>query len=242
MAYRRKYKTGGRVLAADHPVESVDVSIPLDDPEASSPHADDESDNAVIRAAQATHRAEGLQRQAIQAQQPQTIEEHIDRLPGLSDRRKAFLKQNTLLLDPKNLPAIERYYKESQGLGIAADTDAEDEHILRGVLGDLAAERKRGIDTANAMRSEPMPDLARGAEPAPQLSAPRRTMPMTAPVSRQVPSASGRAQDFKTITLTGEQRLIARQSMSWLSPEEAERQYALNLRRMLQGKADGSIQ
>jgi hypothetical protein len=280
MAYRRKYKTGGRVPvdpATGLPLDLASAEVTLPPEEATADTTADVADDAIMCAIQGTQRAEQMQRAAAvqqqQAQQPKSVEEVIDRLP-VSDRRKAFLKQNQLLLDPRNARAIEFYYRQSQDVGHAPDSDAEDQHILRGVLAEIEAERRRGIAAANqavnAMQSPPQAErnddqeamrleheaeavrdvlqagaavptaLASEIEPAPSPRSARG--PVVAPVVREVPTASGQRSNFNKITLSGEQRDMARRSMPWLSPEEAERTYALNLQRMLRLKAEGAIE
>jgi hypothetical protein len=73
----------------------------------------------------------------------------------------------------------------------------------------------------------------------------RRSIPMTAPVSREVPMSSGqRTLDTRQITLSAEERAVARNSFSdaSMSNEERERLYAQNKARMLVAKARGEIQ
>lgn len=64
-------------------------------------------------------------------------------------------------------------------------------------------------------------------------------MPMSAPVSRDVPSATGVRQSN---TLSQDEREIARVSFPHLPAAQAEYQYLLNKRRMHEWKADGRIQ
>ena len=64
---------------------------------------------------------------------------------------------------------------------------------------------------------------------------------MTAPVSRSVPSTSGQTNIGRSVTLTGEERDLARRAYAWLSPDEAEREYALQKRKMYQMRAEGRL-
>jgi hypothetical protein len=81
-------------------------------------------------------------------------------------------------------------------------------------------------------------DLPPPASPAP----PRRSMPVSAPVSRDVPSVGGRrGSDTRTITLTAEQRDLAHRSYSWLSKADAEMEYAVQRAKMLRMRSDGTL-
>jgi hypothetical protein len=54
----------------------------------------------------------------------------------------------------------------------------------------------------------------------------RRSLPVSAPVSRDVPTISGaKVQDSRNVTLSPEERVIARGSYSWMSHADAEREY-----------------
>lgn len=77
-------------------------------------------------------------------------------------------------------------------------------------------------------------------EPAPQPQ--RRSIPMTAPVSRDVPSATGQRAPSTKITLTAEQRQIARTSFTApdLTNEQKELMYARNLQKLQRDRANGS--
>jgi len=60
----------------------------------------------MMRAVEAARRADDLQRQRAQQpqQQPLTVEQYIDTLPGLSDRKRAFLKHYPMMLEPSLTP------------------------------------------------------------------------------------------------------------------------------------------
>lgn len=80
-------------------------------------------------------------------------------------------------------------------------------------------------------------------EPQPQATeppAPRRSMPVSAPVSRDVPTPSGQRSNIR-ITLTAEQRDIARKSFtaSDMTDEQKERLYAMNLQKLHRMRANG---
>ena len=61
---------------------------------------------------------------------------------------------------------------------------------------------------------------------APPAQPQRRSMPMSAPVSRDVPTASGQRQTSTTMTLTEEERRIARTSYTAKDMTDAQKEYA----------------
>jgi len=69
----------------------------------------------------------------------------------------------------------------------------------------------------------------------------RRSMPVSAPVSRDAPNPSGQRQSSRSITLTAEQRQIAKHSFSApdMTDEQKERLYALNLQKLNRMRANG---
>jgi hypothetical protein len=244
MAYRRKYKSGGVVSgrAEAPPAESVDVLLPPEEPEA--PIQPGEDDDAVQRAALATLRAEQLQRAHMQAQQQRpTVEQIIDNAPGLTDHKRAFLKANPVFVtDAFHQQLLAKHYQAARVAGIGDDTPEINKAILDGVARDLEQQRQAA---SLQLRSDPTPAAA--PQPAPPAPAPppiKRSAPVTAPVSRDVPMISGqRAADMRSITLTAEERAVARNSFTDpnMSPEEKERLYASNKRLMLQRRAAGLL-
>jgi hypothetical protein len=101
---------------------------------------------------------------------------------------------------------------------------------------DRDVERARAtIAAESAVPTSVIPDLEPTHAPAPRQA---MHMPMSAPVSREVPTASGARNDSR-VTLTAEERSIARTSMSWLPAHEAERQYAENKIRWAKMKSAG---
>ena len=65
---------------------------------------------------------------------------------------------------------------------------------------------------------------------------------MTAPVSRDVPTASGQRQPSSKVTLTAEERQIARTSFtaSDMTNEQKELLYARNKQKLAQQRANGA--
>lgn len=78
---------------------------------------------------------------------------------------------------------------------------------------------------------------AAAAEPQPQ----RRSMPLSAPVSRDVPTSSGERQPSTKMTLTEEERRIARTSFSAPDMTNAQKEYAYaqNKRKLQTMRANG---
>jgi hypothetical protein len=254
MPTRRKYvpkayRDGGRVLVdtpiAETPAAVADVPAPPEPAAAAAtpPPFEFVDNDAVARAVEAQRRAEELQRKATQQSRPMTIEEAIDRAP-ISDRRKAFLKQHPELCEPRNAPYVEFYYRQSQELGIEDDSDAEHEHVLDGVHGELAhLEQLRNRGRANVA---PAPREAHGEAmpppstpmPAPAPPPAKRSAPMAAPVSREVPTLSGRPSSDQP-SLTAEEREIARISFPHLPALSADYEYFKNKKRYQDMKAAG---
>jgi hypothetical protein len=77
--------------------------------------------------------------------------------------------------------------------------------------------------------------------PAPAAPAMKRNIPMSAPVSRDVPSASG-GQSPSRVHLNAEERHIANVSFKHLPPHERDLAYARNRSRMHEMKKNGGIQ
>lgn len=80
-----------------------------------------------------------------------------------------------------------------------------------------------------------------GPEPTPQPAPQQRTMPMRAPVSREVPTASGQRAPSSRITLTPEERQIARISFTAPDLTDAQKEYlyAQNKQRLAKMRANG---
>jgi len=97
-----------------------------------------------------------------------------------------------------------------------------------------ALDTEFGFKAAPAAAPEP--------EPQPQPQPQRRSIPMTAPVSRDVPTASGQRQPSSKVTLTAEERQIARTSFtaSDMTNEQKELLYARNKQKLAQQRANGA--
>ena len=225
------YRDGGAVPPV---VDNVIIAEPAPAPAAAAPlppaQQSDDS-NALVRAAQAQARAEELQRQA--AQEPPTVEQHIDQIPGLTSHKRAFLKAHPkMATDPEEARAMSFHYGAALRAGIPDDS----EEMNRAILAGMYREREH----AAATRVEAAPSEA------PPMPAPRKSVPMSAPVSRDVPSyASGKVVSNR-MTLSPEEVQIARASiidrpdMPKMTNAQKEYIYAQNKRRYQQMKQDGS--
>lgn len=159
---------------------------------------------------------------APQPQQPQNpIERQIAGMP-IPDNAKDWLRGHPdYLTDPRKNSKLQ-----------AAHWDALDDAGGESQMGSQkyidALETRLGLRQA-----------APAAEPQPQPQPQRRSMPVSAPPSRDVPTPSGQRAQSSKITLTAEERSIARQSMSWLKPEEAEVEYARNKAKLARMRTNG---
>jgi hypothetical protein len=205
----------------------------------------------------ATRQAIGLQEPALDPQQRQQVDAHVDAINGLSDHWKRFLKSHPSLLTPPYHQSMMHHYQLALSARVPDSSVQMDHAILQGVARDIEAHHE--LTAAHARptvanhqahqdATEAAAELQREAEqylaayqPAPTApSPPRRSIPVQAPVSRDYPSVTGnRSQDR---TLSADERQIARSSMPHLAPEQAEYQYLLNRQRMREMKADGRIQ
>jgi hypothetical protein len=203
------YRDGGAV-----PVENIIVAEPVSvhaqvPPEQLAPAAaapsppapSDDGADALVRAAHAQARADELQRQA--AQRRPTVEEHIDRL-DLSDHKKRFLRQHpSMAVDPGEMQALTFHYQAALGRGIPDDTESMDAAILAGMF----RERERA-DQDKAPPAEAPPPA-----PSPLASRKSTSLPMSAPVSRAVPSYASGERRSTSKTLSPAEVQIARASI-----------------------------
>lgn len=197
-------------------------------------------DNPLQRALDAQRRAEELQRSPIARE--------IDKLP-LSEFKKTFLKAHPdLITDEFRSKAMGFHWNAALQAGIADDTPEMNAAILQGVDREIAHVRQQAIENVRMpARSEPEPPPAQRAEPVPAAPAPplmpqpaRRSVPVSAPVSRDAPTYSGRAQsDNTSMTLSPEERDMARRSYTAPDMTDAQKEYAyarnkLRLKRLRQ--------
>jgi hypothetical protein len=244
MATRRKgYKSGGAVPrdGGGGAVEMPDVAP--DEGTAAAP-APNPIQDPVLYALRQTERAEEFQRQYA-ARVPQSLAEQIETDPNISAPQRAFLRQHPhVLSDPR---ALMFYVHAARSRGIKDDTPEFFDTILRG----FEREHERGVEHAKhlaEMKSQPHRAVEKaheradeieeralamvpGAQPPPKTpSAPappesRRSIPVSAPVHRDVPTFSGNRESHVDVRLTAEERDIARRSYSAPDMTDAQKEY-----------------
>ncbi|MGJ4889007.1 hypothetical protein ACQR1Y_12475 [Bradyrhizobium sp. HKCCYLRH3099] len=218
---------------------STGGAVPMPDP---PPAPEAETDDALAQSLRAQQHAEELARV-----KPPSIEDQIDAIPGISDANRQWLKKYPRLIDPGVAPLAQRAYQIGLAEGFEADSDEMREHITREVSADL--ERLEKARTG-ALRFDPQPEpepepayqpppppTVAASRPVPPPASPspaRRSVPVSAPVSREVPTSSGRRESPNQMTLTAEERAIAHNSFGataggvQMSNAEKERLYAMN--------------
>jgi hypothetical protein len=202
--------------AAPHPDVSISVApVPV--------HAGEE-DSALRKALEAQRRAEELQ------DPHRALEHHIASLP-ISDHKRHFLRQHPELLNPQVAPLATESYRQALAAGVPDDTPAMNDEILSRVRAEI--ERRTAAHIAQAAQQQPM----QAAPAQPQ----QRSIQMTAPVSRQTPSASTGKQSSNNNILSAEEREIARNSFSNTNMTNTEKEllYWRNRERYRQQRASG---
>jgi hypothetical protein len=220
------------------------------------PGVDDVS--PLQRALDAQSHAEELQRQPARAAD---VHAHIDRLP-ISGHKKAFLHANPALAQAPLSHVMAHHYQLALHSGVPDDSELMNQAVLHGVQRDI--EHHHALKALTSADARPTPEnhamhqdvaesaaeLAREAEahlaeyqPEPTAPPPakRKSIPMSAPVSRDVGSMSGQRIDSGN-TLRKDEREIARVSFPHLPAAQAEFAYLKNKKRMMAMKASGEIQ
>jgi hypothetical protein len=201
------YKDGGAV-----PIDDVVAGPPAEPAPAPPPPAAE--DSPLLKALAAQTRAEELQRQAA----PPPPHDPIAALP-ISDFKKNLLRQHPELLGDFESKALAFHYQAALNDGVADDSPELAARLLDGVQRERQHLHQRA--TENVMRAAPplMPQPPRPQPTAapvlpepPMMPPPSRRMPISAPVSREVPSATGKRLSDSKVTLSPEERMIARNS------------------------------
>jgi hypothetical protein len=204
VATRRKYKSppgykDGGAVPVDNIVVAPPIEAPIAPPAEAAPPADD--GNPLVRAHAAQLRAEEIQREAAKAapsaQRSQSIDDVVNAIPGLTEHKRAFLRANPNLLEPANVDAVRFHYQAALQRGVPDDTPEMNEVLLAGI----ARGRQHAVNEARSIVEAP---------PAKER---RPSIQRSAPVSREVPSASGRREPSDQMTLSAEERDIARRSI-----------------------------
>jgi hypothetical protein len=233
-------------LAAEIVAEPMAVTQAAEPPTGSPPASPAdatpqiEDDSPMMAVLQATLRAEGLQREALRYQremaqqaapsapaQPSRVEEYVNSLPGLSSHKRDFLKAHPSMLEPAQSNSLARHYGDAIRAGLKDDSAELDQYVLQRVQRDM---------DALAHRRQPVEAEPRPASPAPQR---RPTIPMSAPVSRDIPMPSSGERVSNGVTLSPNEREMAHLSYRDLPKEEAERLYALNKMKLVRERAAG---
>jgi hypothetical protein len=267
VATRRRYKSDPPAVdnvaapgppAAPEPAPEGDDVSPLQRALEAQSHAEE------LQRQHAQRQQIGLPEPPIDPTERQAIDAHIDGIDGLSDHKRRFLKSHPSLLTEPYKRSMAHAYHLALYAGVADDTVAMDHAILSGVAKDI--EHHRALSALTSADARPTPenaqmheDAGQGADelmreaeehqrswmaenPPPAPPQKRRSIPMSAPVSRDGPSYSGQRIDAGKIHLTKDERQIAYASFPHMSKFQAEMAYAANRKRMHAMKADGSIQ
>ena len=150
-----------------------------------------------------------------------SIEAFIDQLP-VSDYKKGFLRRYPMMLSPERADIMRRVHAEALAQGVRDDSPEMDMKVIAGVEREMSA-----------------PSRASGG---PALEPRRRSVPIAAPISREVPSVRNGSRVVEDTRLSPVEREIAHVSFPHLPKDQAEYQYFLNRKRMNAMKASGEIQ
>lgn len=159
---------------------------------------------------------------------PHDFESRLASIPGLPDNAKDWLRKHPEFVNDTTangrIGAAHNYLVNVKS--VAAFSPAYFD----------ALDQEFGFKTAAP------PAAASDPEPQPQPAPQQRTMPMRAPVSRDVPSASGQRAPSSRITLTPEERQIARTSFTAPDMTDAQKEYlyAQNKAKLAKQRANGS--
>jgi len=221
--YRKEFKDGGRVDLSDAPdappVEqpTETVSAPPEAPaapEAPAPRQDDAT-LALKREIERLRQSEQVQRQQAQPQQPMTREQRLaawQAQGGLSPAEVEFFNRNPAMLD----------HPEVTGHAVQQALQAGHQ---RGTDAHFATVEKifNHLTQAATPEMQPTPEFFSPPPSPPARSEPNPSSLVSAPVSRSIPSASGkRHQSPGKVTLTPSEVEAAR--LSGVTIEEYARQ------------------
>jgi len=200
----------------------------------------------------------GLPEVQLSPEQRHQVDTVVDAIPSLTEHQKRFLKSHPSLLHEPYLTLMRHAVLLARHAGIPEDTAEFDHAILAGVAKDIQHHAALQALTSPGTRPTPQnaqahqdtahaaADLAREAQmhlaaeqPAP-LSPQRRSVPVSAPVSRAVPLGAGQSRPGQK-HLSADERQIAHISFPHLSETAAELEYIKNRDRMHAMKADGRI-
>lgn len=241
MATRRKYRSRPDPIPADNGAAAAAPAPPI------APELASGGDAGPLQAAlQAQQRAQELQHQA--AQQP-TLEHYIANLP-ISEHKRNFLRKYPIVVHhPEVMKSFNHHYQEGLRRGIPDDSRQMDDHLVANVTRDIQQHQAthpghhQSVDEAAAeLQREAEQHLAAHQPASTAPPPPKRSMPMSAPPSRDAPSVSGHRQPPGWNHLTAEERQIARNSFGDpnMSNEEKELLYLRNRQKLHRMRQDGS--
>lgn len=264
--YRAHAPPVADALAMPEPASPNAASAPPTDDDVSPlQRAHDAVVHAEALQKQHQHRAMiGLPEPPVSPEERKTIDAFVDGIASLTDHQKRFLKSHPTLLTEPYVDSMRHAITVARHAGIKDDTDAMDRAILMGVARDVEHHRNlqglafapppagpgnapndHDIDqhVANLSREaeQHMGDHHMAALRAPPLSSTsqqRKSLPMTAPVSREAPNISG--HPGVSNTLTRDEVQIAHVSFPHLSKTDAEYAYLQNKRKLHRMRADGT--
>jgi hypothetical protein len=180
---------------------------------------------------------------------PMTIEEWIDASPW-PEWRKEFVRQNPAMVAQENRRYVDFYSHQANEAGISRDSIEFDRFILRRMTQEKEMVA-RAREEAQAERPAVAPSVARPEAPRVRSDVQKpniqRSMPMAAPVSREAPNVSSGQRRSNDMTLSAEERDIARNSimdrpdMPKLTDAQKEYIYQQNRERMRELRRQGII-
>jgi hypothetical protein len=268
MVTRRKYKSRVAPAVADEPVTaapaSPDAPGAMNGADDANPflRAHEALQHAESLQRQHQHRQSiGLAEPARSEAELRAIDQFVESIPNLSAHQRRFLRSHPTLMTSPYDDLMRHAILVARHAGIADDTPQMDHAILAGVARDI--EHHRHLQALTSADARPTPqnaamhadidqhvaDLESEAEqhmaahrPAPVAPPPppkRRTMPMSAPVSRDFVSVTGRPRQDNT--LTADERQIAHNSFSdpHMSNEQKEYLYLKNRQKLHRMRESG---
>lgn len=239
MATRRKYRTPAAPADADvaagapaSPDDAAEIQMhaeALQREAEQHQHAAQQQpveDNPLQRALDAQQHAEHLQQQHHAAHHAHHAA--IDAM-GLDAHKTAMIKKYPEML--KHGKALSVHHGNAIAGGVPDNSPQMDAFMLQALQHEQA---KQG--------GSPQQMPATMAPPPPPAPAPRRSIPMSAPVSRDIGNMSGHREAPGFNTLTAEERIVARNSFSDpnMSPQQKELLYLRNKQRLAQLRKDGA--
>ncbi|RXH15223.1 hypothetical protein [Bradyrhizobium guangzhouense] len=254
MATKRKppgYRDGGAVPVSAPGAEANQQPMAVSADVSPQPSAADH--DPLRKALEGQRQAEELQRQ--QAQEPLTVAQYVDSLPGLTDHKRQFLKANPEMLNGERRDVMSQAYMEAMQAGFQDDTPELDRFLVDTVRAEMTARHQRLAEAARAAMKPPprlhtesveqvaaqldaeiaayraidqvnasTPAALAAHLPLPVQSSRSQRMPLTAPVSRDAPTLSGQRAASSGMTLTPEERFIARNSFTDPSMTDAQKE------------------